>query len=219
MMTKALIVTNNPLNRIGLEHLLQEAEPGIETNSVVSLEEADALIGGVGPGLILVEYDLLGGEPSIALRRWRGRATGCAVLVLSEHEDGGAVERCVASGARGFLPKTTPSAIMVQAIRLILAGGTYVPASLIQAPTHGLSEAAGRFASGVRGSSPRDLTQRQLEVLRLMSLGKSNKEIAQELRLAEGTVKIHVSAILRVLQVSNRTEATARTLRAATERR
>ena len=94
----------------------------------------------------------------------------------------------------GFIPKTEPSEILLQALRLVLSGGRYLPASVLHAQTVPQTGATG-------------LTPRQLDVLRLLMRGEPNKLIARALDLTEGTVKIHIAAILRTLQARNRTEA------------
>jgi DNA-binding NarL/FixJ family response regulator len=108
-------------------------------------------------------------------------------------------------GALGFLPKTSPSAVILNALRLVLAGGTYLPREIMAAP------AAARGASPIKPISADavdlGLTPRQGEVLALVLAGKSNKAICRELNLSEGTVKNHVAAVLKALNAANRVEA------------
>ena len=99
-------------------------------------------------------------------------------------------------GALGFIPKSSPNRVMLGALQLILSGGRYLPPGLFSA-------AAMVPASGL----DLKLTERQRDVLRLIVQGQSNKQICRELGLAEPTVKIHVTAILRALQVTSRAQA------------
>ncbi|MGH8714393.1 MAG: response regulator transcription factor, partial [Casimicrobiaceae bacterium] len=101
-------------------------------------------------------------------------------------------------GAMGFIPKTANTRVLIDALRLVLSGGVYVPPELPGA-------AAVRPRAAVRAEDL-GLTVRQSDVLRLLVQGKPNKLICRDLRLSEGTVKVHVSAILRALNVHNRTQ-------------
>jgi DNA-binding NarL/FixJ family response regulator len=113
----------------------------------------------------------------------------------------------------GYIPKSSSPNVTVNAIRLVLSGGVYVPPHVlsqgqgspfdaVQAPPIILSDATGLSNSGVL-----KITSRQKDVLELLTLGKSNKEIAKVLGLKPGTIKMHTSRIFRLLGVSNRTEA------------
>ena len=101
----------------------------------------------------------------------------------------------LAAGAVGFIPKSERSDVLLGALRLVQSGGTYVPSRLLAAPP---------------AAAAPELTPRQLDVLHCLLRGDPNKSIARELGLTEGTVKIHIAAILRVLQARNRTEAVVR---------
>jgi DNA-binding NarL/FixJ family response regulator len=108
-------------------------------------------------------------------------------------------------GAMGFIPKSANNAVMLSALRLVLSGGRYVPPELLNA-------VPGSALPDVNSSAPKSpaelgLTERQLDVLALMAQGKSNKQSCRELGLAEATVKIHVTAILRTLKVASRAQA------------
>ena len=123
------------------------------------------------------------------------------VIIVSGNEDRAAIDRALSLGARGYVTKTTPSELTVAALRLVLTGGTYVPATFL-AP-----QAAPAEPAGTATLAAADLTPRQREVLELLARGCPNKEIAQRLGMAVGTVKIHMTAILRALDVKNRTQA------------
>ncbi|MGH8799786.1 MAG: response regulator transcription factor, partial [Casimicrobiaceae bacterium] len=112
--------------------------------------------------------------------------------------DRATVERALDLGAMGFIPKTANTRVLIDALRLVLSGGVYVPAEL-----PGTAAARPRAAARAQDLG---LTVRQSDVLRLLVQGKPNKLICRDLRLSEGTVKVHVSAILRALNVHNRTQ-------------
>jgi DNA-binding NarL/FixJ family response regulator len=139
-------------------------------------------------------------EPFLAAQLERGPAG--KVVVLSGIEEPAVIQRVLAVGAAGYVLKETVPEITVQAIRLVLAGGIYIPpAALGSWSSHGAhEEAIVASAQGVQ------LTERQLSVLSLLVQGASNKEIARSLDLSAGTVKAHVAGLLRSYGAENRTE-------------
>ena len=125
------------------------------------------------------------------------------VVVFSAAENDDNVMRAVDAGARGFIPKSLACEELVGAIKSLLEGGIYLPGELVSVP------APATRSYGMPEITARDigLTERQAQVLALLVQGKPNKVICRELNLAEGTVKIHVTAILSALKVQNRTQA------------
>lgn len=162
------------------------------------------------PDLVLLDLGLPGYSGLAALERFRAERPEMPVVVLSADA---ARERVMASidlGAMGFIPKSARKDVLLAALRLVIAGGIYVPPDVMRyetAPAPSASAAGGTTDAAAR--TPRDLglTGRQSEVLGLLLRGLPNKLICRELDLAEGTVKIHISAILRALGVANRTQA------------
>jgi DNA-binding NarL/FixJ family response regulator len=126
-----------------------------------------------------------------------------AVVMLSGERDAATVRRALDAGAAGFIPKTESREVLVTALSLVLAGGVYVPREAL-----GAAPPSGPLGAQA-APSPESLgvTGRQLDVLALLMQGRSNKQICRELNLAEPTVKNHVTAILRALKVTSRTEA------------
>lgn len=127
------------------------------------------------------------------------------IIVLSASENPAHIRKCLDIGAKGFVTKSAPKEILFTAITKVLAGDRYIPSALLTAQGDG-----GRGNSDLQASADNVtqlLTERQLEILALTSKGLSNKLIARELFLSENTVKVHVSAILRALSLSNRTQA------------
>jgi DNA-binding NarL/FixJ family response regulator len=210
---KILIVDDHPLIREALRHVLTVLDGGLDLieagNCAEALAAADA-----HPDLDLVLLDLA--LPDIdgfqALSRLREQHAGIPIVVLSAFEQPELVTRALDAGAMGFIPKTSSNQLLLDALRLVLSGRVYLPVEVLN-QHHDIPELLlQRAAQASRGNaafSPRDLglTARQTEVLVLMVQGKPNKLICRELKLAEGTVKIHVTAILKTLNVSNRTQA------------
>jgi DNA-binding NarL/FixJ family response regulator len=151
-----------------------------------------------GPRLALVDLHMPGMDRVEGLRRLRLQFPHVPLVVASGEDDPAVVRATLAAGAVGFLPKSETAEVLQQALRLLLGGGTYMPALALADLRHGAPPPR-PDASG--------LTPRQMDVLRCLMRGQPNKLIARELGLTEGTVKIHIAAILRVLQARNRTEA------------
>jgi DNA-binding NarL/FixJ family response regulator len=137
------------------------------------------------------------------------------VMVLSGSEDPGLMKGLLAMGVQGFIPKAYSPDVMLSAVRLVLSGGVYVPPLLLQERADGAAAAALSSNAQPTPTSTDSLeerlrkllTERQIDVLRLLSQGKPNKLIARDLGISEGTVKIHLAAIFRALNVRNRVEA------------
>jgi DNA-binding NarL/FixJ family response regulator len=203
---KILVVDDHVLIREALRGVLKELEADAEV-----LEAADA--GGAArcleenPDLELVLLDLYLPDASgfDLLARLRERHPAVPVAVLSVSSERADITRALELGAVGFIPKSARRDVMLGAFRLIFAGGVYVPPEIFGRGRPALA------APPTRGRPPSaaelGLTERQFEVLGLLVQGKSNKAICRALGLAEPTVKNHVTAILKALKVSNRTEA------------
>lgn len=156
--------------------------------------------------LILLDLALPDCDGFVTLSELRERHPEMAVAVLSASRNREDIARALKLGAQGFIPKSAHREVMLGALNLIFSGGIYVPPEVLDDIA---STAAPRTSS--RQSLPSamelGLTPRQREVLVLMMQGMSNKAICRALDLAEPTVKNHVTAILRALRVTNRTEA------------
>jgi DNA-binding NarL/FixJ family response regulator len=206
---KILIVDDHPLIREAMRSVLKQLDGAIEVLEAGTCDEALA-IAGREPELALVLLDLrLPGTSGLAgLQVLRERHPSVPVVVLSASEDRGEVMRALDLGAMGFIPKTQPSGVMIGALKLVLSGGVYLPADVMSQPmpTAQASDTEGIYDPKAQGAEL-GLTPRQAEVLSLLIQGKPNKLICRDLNLAEGTVKIHVAAILKALGVMNRTQA------------
>jgi DNA-binding NarL/FixJ family response regulator len=189
-------------------HGLRSALTGIDAELVETstCDEALARVGADdGFDLVLLDLALPGTDGWTALRKLREEHPALPVVIVSASEHPGEVRAALAGGAAGFIPKSSPPAVFRAALRLVLDGGVYVPPLAL-----GSEPAPPAAAPGERRPSPRraaELTPRQREILQMMSRGLTNAEIAGALGIAEGTVKTHISAILQILDVTNRTEA------------
>ncbi|OFZ99062.1 MAG: hypothetical protein A2Z64_14700 [Betaproteobacteria bacterium RIFCSPLOWO2_02_67_12] len=204
---KILIVDDHPLVREGVRHTLASLQRDVIVLEAGNANEALEL-SAQHPDLDLVMLDLaLPGMPGLAvLEELRQRGCTAPVVVLSGSCERADVIAALNSGAMGFIPKLSSSELMLQALRLVFAGGVYIPPlalGMLDLPgVGGASDAAGPKSLQQLG-----LSERQRQVLALIAQGKPNKVIASDLAIAEPTVKAHITEILRALQVTNRSQA------------
>jgi DNA-binding NarL/FixJ family response regulator len=166
------------------------------------------------PDVALIDLAMPGAEQARHLGEVRRMHPKLPILVLSGSEDPAVMKRVLDMGVNGFVPKAYSPDVMLSAVRLVMAGGIYVPPMALQPRQHheetdpaSLSNVNGSLDERMRERLQSLLTDRQMDVLRLLSQGKPNKVIARDLGISEGTVKIHLAAIFRALNVRNRVEA------------
>lgn len=201
---KVLVVDDHPLIAEALRQVLKALDPNIEPLQAESATEARVLLGETANvALILLDLTLPDADGLDVLRELRAQYPAVPVVVLSASEEPAMVLRALDDGAMGFIPKSSNNQVLVGALRLVLSGGVYLPPQVLRA--HAVSPPPS--ASATTHYRDIGLTERQGQVLALMIQGKPNKLICRELDLAEGTVKIHITAILKALKVSNRTQA------------
>lgn len=213
---RMLLIDDHTLFRNGLKFLLSDLDAQLE------FVEADGIRGiapddGASPiDLALLDLHLPGASGVDALAALRALLPDTTVVIVTGDEDPMLIRDCIDAGAAGFIPKSSTPQVLITALRLVLAGGTYLPPHVLGAsPQVAPSLPNGRPDNGNgNGNGQREpttpvdrLTGRQFDVLMLAIRGKSNKVIARELDLSEGTVKQHLSAAFRTLGVNNRTEA------------
>ncbi len=192
----------------GLELLLRHLDAGIDIAKLDSLDSSETVI---DETFDLILYDVMLPNRTVeegltALRALHQRIPSTPIVVITALRDRGCVSRALEAGARAYIPKSFNSEIILSAIRLVLSGGVYVPPELFEPVANEGTNRIPLAASGLEEGGP-SLTRRQRDVLTFLSQGYSNKEIARELGVAEGTIKIHVAAIFKVLNVTNRTQA------------
>ncbi|MDD4519878.1 MAG: response regulator transcription factor [Alphaproteobacteria bacterium] len=201
---KILIADDHELFLDGLTFALSAAFSNIEVVKahdyidLLNLLETTSKI-----DLILTDLAMPGKTWNEALCEMKQKFPNIPVIIISAAYDRETVLGAIDLGAGGFIPKTSSNKIIIQAIQLVLAGGIYLPKELIQNKEGNQPDLHFKEEK----SWGRILSRRQREVLHLMTEGKTNKAIARELDLTEGTVKLHATAIFRALNVLNRTEA------------
>lgn len=157
--------------------------------------------------LILLDLNLPDRDGFAVLAELRERYPAISVVVLSAYHDRDNVAKALDLGALGFIPKSTQREVMLSAFNLIFSGGIYIPPEILGRQESARAVAATRQTGKRVSAVDLGVTERQMDVLALMMQGKSNKAICRVLDLAEPTVKNHVTAILKALKVTNRTEA------------
>jgi len=199
---KVLVVDDHPLIRQALHVVLKQLDADLQVLEAANCPDALALAEANGDlDLVLLDIHLPGVSGLDALQSFRERVPAVPVVVISASEDPDDVTRALDSGAMGYIPKTQSSQVMISALRLVLAGGVYLPSEMMR---RSRQHNPAQSSTGYRDIG---LTERQAQVLALLIQGKPNKLICRDLDLAEGTVKIHITAILKALKVSNRTQA------------
>jgi DNA-binding NarL/FixJ family response regulator len=215
---KILIADDHRLVIEAVKSKLSELEPGIEFVLAASVDE---LLAGASDDIDLAVIDLgmPGANGHSHIEELRRRHPAVPVIVLSGTEEPAVMRSALERGVLGFIPKAYSPEVMISAVRLVLAGGVYVPPMMLSAVPPGIVAGvppAAPAAAGSRAAAASAqtldhlrnvLTDRQVEVLQLLSQGKPNKLIGRSLGISEGTVKIHLAAIFRALNVRNRTEA------------
>jgi DNA-binding NarL/FixJ family response regulator len=207
-----LVIDDHVLIRESLRGILAELRPDASVVEAADAREAMRLVtADPDLGLILLDLNLPDRDGFEALAELREHCPTIPVVVLSGHHDRANVVRALDLGALGFIPKTAQRAVLVNAISLVLSGGVYIPPEILvgRPPPVSVRPGGTPDAGNKPRISPRDmgLTDRQVDVLALMMQGKSNKAIGRVLDLAEPTVRNHVTAVLKALNVTNRTEA------------
>jgi len=205
---KVLVVDDHALIRQALRPLVEQLGDGepVEWIEAAGYTEALERIA-AHPDLDLVLLDLRMPDVSgfAALADIEERHPDVPVVVMTGEEDPALVREAFEQGALGFIPKSSTPAVILAALRLVLSGGTYVPPQIMAAAAE-----TPRTAPPPPDPAIADrlgITPRQSDVLALLLAGKSNKLISRELNLAEGTVKNHVAAVLRALDVDTRVQA------------
>jgi DNA-binding NarL/FixJ family response regulator len=202
---KTLIGDHHPLFRAGLRLLLEPLQEGMAFDEVGTCDElVDQCRDGGRYDLILMDLRMPGWPGFGGIRAVRALQPDTPLVVVSASEKAGDIHKALEQGARGFIPKSSRSAVLRSAVDLVLSGGIYVPPMAL----HARREPSKRHWEPEDGHhGRRRLSPRQHEVLTALCAGKSNKQIADELSLSEGTVKIHMTAVFKSFGVRNRTQA------------
>jgi len=199
---KLLIVDDHPLFRDGLAAILRQADDQSALLQASSTEDALELIDEQVVYAVFMDLMMPGMSGEAAVREFARRHPDVPVIVLSSSENASDVRRVLNAGAKGYIPKSATAQTILSALRLVLSGNTYVPPLLVTAAAEPVGGPAKNGAQSLA-----QLTDRQVDVLRYLKDGLTNKEISARLGIAEKTVKVHIAAIFKTLNVVNRTQA------------
>lgn len=200
-MPTILVADDHPLFREALRGAVSRALPGARLHEADSVDALYALVEREPDAdLLLLDLNMPGAHGFSALVHLRAHYPQLPVMVVSAREEPPVMRRALDHGAVGFLPKSADATTLGEAIDTVLAGDRWAPAAALKAPAAGADEhdAAARV---------RELTPQQFRVLQMLGDGLLNKQIAYELGVSEATIKAHMTAILRKLGASNRTQA------------
>lgn len=198
---EVLIADDHPLYRDALTRAVLGALPGAAVHGAASVPTLLALIEAHPQAeLLLMDLHMPGARGFSALAHIRGQHPGLPIVVVSAHEEAAVVRRALAHGASGYLAKSAAVEDISAAVRAVLEGELWVPASVADARAE-LKPDEAAVAARVA-----ELTPQQFRVLGMIAEGLLNKQIAYELGVSEATIKAHMTAIMRKLGVSNRTQ-------------
>lgn len=210
---RVLIADDHSIVRSGLSYLVTELAEDVAVETATSLQQLQGLLANdASAGLIIMDLHMPGYSGLSDLEAVVKRVAPVPVVVFSMVDSPEEMRAVLACGVRAYVPKSTDDGLFINILRLVLAGGTYVP------PVLGLVDGVARAgmpqvtppdrAGAARRPAPFDtLTRRQLEVLDLMAMGLSNQDIGDRLGLNLSTVKTHVTGVLKALGVDSRTQA------------
>lgn len=199
-----LLIDDHAMFRQGLKFLLGELNADMQFSEAGSCGPALELIAEDPPSLILLDLNMPGFQGLGALHTVITAAPAIPIAVLSGEDDPRLIRDAIAAGASGFVPKSSRSEILVAALKLILAGGVYLPTDALKQSSFATNDLSATVNHNKKANT---LSARQTEVLLRAIKGQPNKIIALDLGIAEGTVKTHLSGAFRTLGVHNRTQA------------
>jgi len=190
-----LLIDDHPLFREGLQLLLSDLSEtltfsgcsGIRDVEQSTLKDAD---------LILLDLHTSDSQGIDSLKSIREDSPAGAIVIVSSEDSPHIIKSCIDNGAMGFIPKKSKPPILIAALKLVLAGGVYIPPESVD-----VNKYDSQMEAGI------NLTKRQMQALLHVAKGLSNKSIAREMNISDGTVKLHLSEAYKALKVSSRTEA------------
>jgi DNA-binding NarL/FixJ family response regulator len=207
MKIRVLMVDDHALFRDGMRYVLRQLADEVEVLDTGHIDDAFRLAD-ANPDLDLVLLDLhMPGSYGVAtVANFHQNFPAMPIVVVSGIDERDDIEQVLEVGAMGFISKMSPSKVMLSALRFVLDGGIYVPPQILS--NYVPNNEFPKIADGRTARSPvYGLTDRQVEVLRLLSEGLDNKAISERMNVAEGTVKSHLANIYQALRVGTRAEA------------
>lgn len=208
---KVLVADDHPLFRDALKRAVERILPQatlLECDSVAALQRLLEKHGDAD--LLLLDLHMPGASGFSGLVHVRAHHLSLPVIIISGNEDPGVIQRAIAHGASAYIPKSASTERMAEAIAAVLDGDLWLPDDLLQSVPAALSLDESDIARRLA-----DLTPHQFRVMMMLADGLLNKQIAYELGISEATVKAHMTAILKKLGVSNRTQAVVAAARLA----
>jgi DNA-binding NarL/FixJ family response regulator len=194
-----LIVDDHPVVRLGLRTMLESEENIVVTGMAGSAKEAMAEVERLQPDVVLMDLRMPEMEGADAIAELRRIDPDIRILVLTNYEEDEYIFRALQAGAMGYLLKSTPQSEIVQAVEMVHQNKRCIPPNIAKR----LFETIGR----------EELSQRELEVLKLVASGLTNKEIAKRLFISDKTARNHVASCLVKLNANDRTEAATTAIR------
>ncbi len=200
---QVMIFEDQPLVVEGLRSVLAgiDSEPDVRC-ALLASRALSMLRGGLRPDLVMLDLNLPDAEGTSLLTQLRSEFPDVPVVVISAQDDRDTITRAIDQGAMGFISKSSTTSILVSALQLVMKGGIYVPQQVLNEASD-----ARPPRPSIQDVADIGLTPRQIQVLALMIEGMPNKLICRELGISDGTAKTHISTILRLLGVKNRTQA------------
>jgi len=203
-MSKILVVDDHPLFRESLSGVLQGLELHGEKPEVLLAEDAAHALNMIDKhkdiDIIMADIDMPGMDGLTLLKQIKPMLPNTMIVMISGSENSIDVHHALKLGAKGFIQKNSETSVLLAALQLILAGGTYIPPLMLESQLD------------MEEEKQAALTRRQLEILKHLQQGMQNKIIAYQLDLSEATVKVHVRHIFSVLGVKNRSQAVQKAL-------
>lgn len=201
---KILILDDHTLFREGMKLLLSGLHEDLVIHESENMQVALASIEANSYDLVLLDLNLADTSGLDTLQTVQRKLAGTPIIVLSAEQDPPIIYQAIEEGAMGFITKCATHQELLAAIKLILAGGIFLPREVTALPTvSGTKAKVGATEQEILSA----LSDRQREVLKYLLQGKPNKTISANLHISENTVKAHLSAIFRALGARNRTEA------------
>lgn len=209
---RVLIADDHALFLRGLEMILKDHNPNMELVTAKNYSEIFSIIQkDKNFQLVLTDLAMPGAQWLDAVKYIHKTLPDTPIIILSAVFEKEVVQKSIEYGAAGYISKTSSNAVIIGAVNLVLSGGVYIPPELLNDTHQNEFDLLKQIESLPNVQDVKEnakiLSPRQVDVIRLISKGKSNKQIAYELGLTEGTVKLHVTAILKLLNVYNRTGA------------
>jgi len=205
-MSKILIIDDHPLFRDSLSIILKKEKLKGQEPQIFLADDAASALKLIHKNndlnMVLSDIDMPGMDGLTLLQQIKTFLPQATIVMISGSENPADVQKAINFGAQGFIQKSSETSVLLAALQLILAGGTYIPPLILEQQTASLQPRP----------ETASLTTRQMEILQYLHQGQQNKVIAYELDLSEATVKVHVRHIFSVLGVKNRTQAVQKAL-------